>query len=238
MRSYFPFTDFDFYAYVLAGFLALVCFDYAFLDGAWLLHDVNWTIAYGAGVVASSYIAGQIVSMIASFTLEKQVVCKWIGPPREYLLGVRTNVPTLVRFINGLSASHISPTLPSAIATKAMQNAAVALGEQFEDFRGKDTRSEEVFQYGYAIGRCHEDTCRRLDRDRREYELSRNLALVSLVGGGLLLVFPRAAPESWPGPLLLLLSCFMLIRFVRYFASFHTQVIREAAFAHLKGPAS
>jgi hypothetical protein len=235
MRSYFPLTDYDFYAYVLVGFLALICADYAFVDGIWLIYDVRWTVIYGIGVVLTAYILGQVISMLAALILEKWIVCRRFGPPRDYLLGARKTIPKLVGLINGLSASHNSPALPTAIAKKAIQNAASALGQEYRAFLANDTHTEEVFQFGYSVGRGREDTCRRLDRDRREYEFSRNLAFLSFFSGPILLFWPSGAYAPWLGIIIIALSVFMFVRFVRYFTSFHTQVIREAAFAHIKG---
>ncbi len=230
MRSTFPLTDYDFYAYVLTGVVALGVVDHAIFDGAYIIRWKHWSFQYGAAIVALSYIAGQLVSMVSGLLLEQLLLCRVLCPPREYLL--RVKVPSRwARWTAKLSGSHYTEALPESVADLAIGNAARALGHKVHEFRALADRSEQAFQYGYAVGRLSEDGCRRIDRDRREYEVSRNLCLVCLVSGPLLLMGPEQPSRSMLAGTALAVGAVMLIRFIRYFVSYHVQVLRAAAFA-------
>lgn len=147
MRPTFPLTDYDFYAYVLTGVVALGIVDHVFLAGNYIVDRDSWTIPYGVGLVVVSYIAGQLAPMVSALLLERLLVCRLLCPPREYLLGVRTP-NRWATLMAKLSTSHYIEPLPDRVIALATQNTARALGEGLGEFRRRLSRSEEVFQYG------------------------------------------------------------------------------------------
>ena len=228
MRGYFPFTDFDFYAYVVSGLILLVSLDYACPATDLMLHR-NWSIVEGAVAIAAGYFTGLVAAMIATTLLEHSLFNRLVVPPSALMLG--RAIPTRRdRFLARFAGTHYLTALPTPIADRANDNARAAL-----QITGKASR-ESIFQYGFAVGRCSEDTCRRMDRDRREYEFGRNMTVVSLLS--MIALLAKAAIEGNEVALAwsigaLLLAGVMFTRYIRYYASFHSQVIRAAAFAKL-----
>lgn len=228
MKTYFPLTDFDFYAYVLTGLAALVCVDYGRFQSHYILGHGGWSLAYGAGAVMAAFVVGLVVSLISGFVFEHMIACRVFGPPREFLLRVRRAPRHGI--LRRLSTSHYSRPLPAPIIRSALKHTAAELSEDLSRFRRKKDRSEIVFQFGYGRGRSQEDACRRMDKDRREYEVSRNLACVAALGV-IFLIYPRLdQPDWWKALLAAGLSVVMFFRFIKYFTSYHAQVLRAAAF--------
>lgn len=167
--------------------------------------------------------------MIATTLLEHSLFDRLVVRPSELMLGLAAP-NSRDRILARFAGTHYLAALPTPIADRATANARAALQTTGEVSR------ESIFQYGYAVGRCSEDTCRRMDRDRREYEFGRNMTIVSLLSMIALLV--KAWMEqnevafAWSVGALLLAGV-MFTRYIRYYASFHSQVIRAAAFAKL-----
>lgn len=80
-----PFTVYDFFGYLAAGFLLLASYDYAF-DQKLLLHD-DLSLVAGLFWTVSAYIVGHIIANFAGFLLQGQLVGRLLGPPEERLFG-------------------------------------------------------------------------------------------------------------------------------------------------------
>ena len=78
-----PFTSYDFWAYLSAGFLLLFAFDSA--AGTKLLMRDTWTVVQGVVAVSLAYAVGQLVASASSFLFEKVLVGKLLGYPRNVL---------------------------------------------------------------------------------------------------------------------------------------------------------
>ena len=235
MRGYFPFTDFEFYAYVVSGLVLLVTLDYSCTAVDLLLHW-NWQLEQAAVVIAISYVTGMIVAMLAASVLETQLF-KRTKRPSAIMLGYAAPGGWEKFLTISTGTSYFFSPLSDLLITKAKRNAAAALGCELEAMDNKDRR-EDLFQYGFFVARRAEDSCRRIDRDRREYEFSRNMAVVSFISAVALYlrgVFRMEVPPMAWALAATLTSIIMFLRYVRYYGSFHSQVIRAAAFADLPG---
>lgn len=89
-----PFTSYDFWAYLSAGFLLLFVADQ--VAGTGLLARTSWTIVQGVVAVASAYAVGQLVASISSLVFERLLVGKVLGFPRNVVFG-RANAPGWLR---------------------------------------------------------------------------------------------------------------------------------------------
>ena len=87
MRSYFPFTDYDFWAYISSGFVFLFALDHS-LQSA-IFQRPTWTVVEGLIAVAVAYAVGHLLAGVASAVLERRFVRKFLGRPSVILLGVR-----------------------------------------------------------------------------------------------------------------------------------------------------
>jgi len=88
MKNWFPFTDYDFYAYLTSGGLALAVFDLLTTGGLWLAR-ADWTFVQIVLVIAASYVIGQIAASVASLVIEHGLA-RWLLPsPASVQLGVR-----------------------------------------------------------------------------------------------------------------------------------------------------
>ncbi len=76
-----PFTSYDFWAYLSAGFLLLFVADEVASTG--LFARDSWTVVQGVVALASAYAVGQLVASASSFVFEQLFVGKVIGFPRN-----------------------------------------------------------------------------------------------------------------------------------------------------------
>jgi hypothetical protein len=227
MRSYFPLTDFDFYAYVVSGLALLVAFDYACPVPNQLLHW-DWTFVKAGVVVGVAYFTGQVAALLSTWLLEHWLL-KRLKPPAAIMLGMEEpgKWDERVRSISGTRyLERLSPPVIAAAKMRAAEALRCSIGE---------LDREAVFQFGFAAARCSEDACRRMDRDRREYEFSRNMAMVGMIAAPTITsgaIWMRDLSGAAWAFLAAVTSSIMFVRYVRYYASYHSQVIRAAALPH------
>lgn len=87
MRSWFPFTDYDFFGYLAVGGGLVLAFDNALQLG--LLGKQSWTWLEVAAVIGAAYMVGQSVAAVSHSILEAWLVRKVIGRPTNLLMGDR-----------------------------------------------------------------------------------------------------------------------------------------------------
>ena len=85
MDSKIPFTSYDFWAYLSGGFLLLFVADQ--VAGTGLFARDTWTVVQGVVAVSFAYVAGQLVASISSVLLERILIGKLLGYPRNVLFG-------------------------------------------------------------------------------------------------------------------------------------------------------
>ena len=64
MENKIPFTSYDFWAYLSAGFLLLFIAD--LVAGTGLLDRYSWTVVQGVVAVSAAYAVGQLVASLSS----------------------------------------------------------------------------------------------------------------------------------------------------------------------------
>jgi hypothetical protein len=75
----FPFTSYDFWAYLASGFLLLAAVDVAAATGFLLQKDCSWPQT--AVAVAGAYVAGQLTAGLSSIVFERGLVGRVLGYP-------------------------------------------------------------------------------------------------------------------------------------------------------------
>ncbi len=89
-----PFTTYDFWAYLSAGFLLLFVTDH--VAGTGLFARESWTTVQGVVAVTSAYAVGQLVASTSSLVFERFLVGGLLGYPSKVLFGY-SNAPNWLR---------------------------------------------------------------------------------------------------------------------------------------------
>jgi hypothetical protein len=84
MRSYFPFTDYDFWGYIASGFVFLFALDHTLQTA--IFQRSTWTLVEGLVAVAAAYAVGHLLAGIVSALLERRFA-RYLSRPSVLLLG-------------------------------------------------------------------------------------------------------------------------------------------------------
>lgn len=156
MKGWFPFTSYDFYAYLTAGMIVIAAADYAFA-GSQLVSKAAWTVPSGVFWTAIAYIGGQIVAGPSALLLEHGIVRGLLGTPTEVILGLRK--PHFIgRVVAALAGAREYSAFPAPLVTKIMTKAAAG-----DDRVGGALDPEIVFNLAYVAARSSTDCAARLD---------------------------------------------------------------------------
>lgn len=142
-----PFTSYDFWAYLSAGFLQLFVADQ--VAGTELLVRDSWTIVQGVVAVASAYASGQLVASMSAQVFEHLFVGKVLGFPRWVLFG-RSNAPRWLR-----------ACMPSYF--KALPDETITLVLKMTATEGVTSPGEGMFWGAYARARSESVVMARLE---------------------------------------------------------------------------
>jgi hypothetical protein len=85
MKSYFPFTDYDFWAYISCGFVFLFALDHVLQTA--IFQRSTWTLVEGLIAVAAAYVVGHLLAGLSSALLERRSANEHVGKPSAILLG-------------------------------------------------------------------------------------------------------------------------------------------------------
>lgn len=165
-----PFTSYDFWAYLSAGFLLLFAIDSA-ADTKLLMRD-SWTVVQGVVAVSVAYAVGQLVASLSSLVFERGLVGKVLGYPRDVLFD-QPKAPLWLRVLLG---GYFQP-LPVATRTAALEK-----GEKV----GVKVPGEALFWPAYAYARQSPVVMARLDNFLNLYGFCRNTALVAFSDAAIL----------------------------------------------------
>ncbi len=223
MKQWFPFTDYDFYAYLTAGMLLIAAVDYTY-GGAELASRTNWTVVQISFWTAVAYLTGQLIAAPSAAVLEHLLARCVFAPPITILLGLR-KPRWHERLLAALFAGRDYAPLPLLIRERIFAKVAMAL----ECERDKLDNAEAVFQVAYPVARCSTDAAARMDQFRNLYGFSRNLSFVGMIA--FLLFALRVHVLAWSEAIILMIGAFVLAigmfgRFVKFYAAFGAEVLR------------
>jgi hypothetical protein len=214
-----PFTSYDFWAYLSAGFMLLFALDLA--AGTNLLMRDSWTVVQGVVAVSVAYTAGQMVASASNVLFEKLLVGKLLGYPRNVLFGQ----PKAWPWVRRLLPSYFEPLPPET------QRAALEKGGKV----GVSKPGEALFWPAHAAGRATPAVAGRMDKFLNLYGFCRNAAFVAFVDAAVLYwsyLQPGGPDVHLQWACLALVTGFaMTLRYLKFFRHFALEVFVSWAFA-------
>ena len=226
MKNYFPFTDYDFYAYLTSGMIVLFALDYGFNNGAIMLRE-DWPFVQIVFAVAIAYLVGQMVAGVASILLEHWIARRVLRPPVAIMMCLgapRSGESFIGRWIVGRYYQPNSDGQRAAVLRKV----AKKLGKQPEEI----IDPEDIFQVAFPVARQMPGAVERMDDFRKLYGFSRNVALSGLIAAGALAYRAAVAGEIelyWWALLVIVFSIAMFGRFLKFYAAYGAEVLRSYA---------
>jgi hypothetical protein len=219
-----PFTSYDFWAYLSAGFLLLFAIDSA--AGTKLLMRDSWTIVQGVLAVSVAYVVGHLVASLSSLVFERGLVGKVLGYPRNVLFGQ----PTAPRWLRVLLGAYFQP-LP-----RETQAAALEKGEKV----GVKTPGEALFWAAFGYARQTPALMARLENFLNLYGFCRNTALVAFIDAAVLYwsyMRPNGPSEHllW-ARLAVVIGFGMTLRYLKFYSHYATELFSAYATGKDKEP--
>lgn len=220
MEQKFPFTSYDFWAYLSAGFLLLFVADY--VVGTELLDRDSWTVVQSIVAVSSAYAVGHLVASVSSIVFERFLIGKLLGNPRLVLFGK----PKAWKWVRAAMPGYFQ-TLPRETQTAALDRGSAA---------GVGGPGADLFWAAYANARDTPVVMERLDNFLNLYGFCRNVALVALIDGAMLYWSYRWGNGqgvnlyfSWAA---IVLGVGMTFRYLKFFRHYSVEIF--TAYAHSK----
>lgn len=218
----FPFTSYDFWAYLASGFLLLAAIDLA--AGTGLLMLEGWTWPQTAVAVACAYVAGQLTAGMSSTIFERGLVGGVLGFPRDNLFA-QTKVQGWRRWCLGAYYAALPPKT---------QEAALAKGKAL----GVDGPGEQLFWPAFTTAKQDKKAMERMENFLNMYGFARNLALVAFIDAAIL-----GWSYNWHGGpslhgnlalLCLVVGVGMTFRYVKFLRHYGVEVFTTFAYAKEK----
>lgn len=221
MSKDFPFTNYDFYAYLTSGLLLLFAWDFIF-NGANLFLRDDWSFVSSAAVVATAYVLGQIIAIPSSLIVEHFIVGTVIAKPITVQLSDSAKwYQKVLGFLVGRYYEPLNESMRDTVFSKAKEKLNIPEGENIKN-------TESIFQVAYSAARKDEDVRTRMDDFRNQYGFARNLTFVMLV---IIFFMYMQSMLTWQILALLILVTFLLfLRFLKFYAAFHAEIVRAFAY--------
>ena len=225
MKSWFPFTDYDFYAYLTSGMIVLFSVDYGF-NGGEIASQTEWSFIQIVFAIAMAYLVGHVVASFASVILEHWIARRVLRPPIAIMMNLGEPV-FAERFIGKWIVGRNYEPMPESLRTVILTAVAMKLGKNVEEI----TNPEDVFHVAFPVARGVVDASTRMDGFRNLYGLLRNVTLAGMIAAAALLY--RAAGEEnslyWWVFTITVLSAIMFGRFLKFYATYAAEILRTYA---------
>src|SRR3989344_641816 len=223
MSKDFPFTNYDFYAYLASGLFFLFSLD-LILSGGLVFRQQSWNFVQIVLIVAMSYIAVQILAIPSSTILEHFLMSVVFRKPLVIQTGSKAS-RWHERLLGWFVGRYYEP-LPASMREKILAKAREATGKKEEELLADP---EAIFHPAFSAARNSEDTRNRLDDFRNQYGFARNICFVGIVVLILGLWFKVLGTAAIT--LLVILIVGMFLRYVKFYAAFCSDVLRALAYA-------
>jgi len=223
MKSWFPFAEYEFYAYLSAGMLLIAAIDYSF-GGSVLINRPSWTIAATVFWIVIAYLTGHLIAGWSASLLDQFIGRRLFVSSTDMVLGLkapRTRERVLAALSGAIEYRPMSEFLAGSILTKV----AARLGSNGVSSIDGDS----AFEVAFPLARTSPDTAARLDRFLNAYGLCRNVSFVSLVAVGLLAASGLQRGDAtcgWLSIAALTLGLGMFGRFKKFHAAYTREVFR------------
>jgi hypothetical protein len=215
----FPFTSYDFWAYLASGGFLLAAADLAARTG-FLLQE-GWTWPQTAIAVAAAYVGGQLTAGLSSFIIERALVGKLLGYPRDTLFGKCIARPWVRKCL-----SAYFEELP--VKT---QQAALDKGKAL----GVDGPGEQLFWPAFTAAKANSKAVERMENFLNLYGFARNIALVAFLDAAVLgWAYHWNGGEPLHGNVAILcvvVGIGMTLRYIKFFRLYAVEVFTTFAYA-------
>ncbi|AVS85503.1 hypothetical protein C8239_12705 [Paracidovorax avenae] len=216
-----PFTSYDFWAYLSAGFLLLFALD-SVASTRLLMRD-SWTVVQGVIAMSLAYAIGQLVAGASSFLFEQLLVGKLLGWPRNVLFG-QANA---WRWVRWCIPSYFEP-LPAATQIAALEKGGMAV---------VDIPGEALFWSAFNNARGTASVLSRLNDFLNLYGFCRNIALVAFIDA-VIFYWSYLQPNGPTEHLLwsriaLVVGIGMILRYLKFFRHYAVEVFTAYAYSTL-----
>ena len=226
MKSWFPFTDYDFYAYLTSGLIVLFSLDFGLNDGAIVLRE-KWPFIQIVFLIAIAYIIGQIVAGFSSVIFEHWFARRCLRPPTSVMMnfGKRPWGEQFIgKWIVGRDYEPISENRRAVILA--------LVAKKLSKEPNEITDPEDVFQVAFPVARSAADTAQRMDDFRKLYGFSRNIVLSGIIGSIAMAYRAFSTGQTdfyWWALVVFVLSLAMLGRFLKFYVAYTAEVLRTYA---------
>lgn len=222
MSKDFPFTNYDFYAYLTSGLLLFFACDLIYNNAELFFRD-DWSFIATAAVVAVAYALGQIMAIPSSLIIEHLVVGKVIAKPITVQLAESASwYQKVLGFSVGRYYQPFSKSMRELVMSKAKKKLNIPSEQNVKD-------TEDIFQVAYTIARKDEDVRTRLDDFRNQYGFARNLTFVTLL---IILLMYAENVLTWDTfALFTVLAILFFLRFLKFLSAYHAEIVRTFAYS-------
>jgi hypothetical protein len=221
MKSWFPLTDYEFYAFLSAGMIVIAAVDLAF-GGSTLTARSSWTVAAGVFWIVIAYLIGQLLAGPSSSFLEHLVGRRFFHPPGEVLLGFATP-RWREKLLCAVAGAHEYQPFAPTLATSIKDKAATLLGGVVP------ADAETVFQIAFPKARTSADTAKRLDTFSNVYGMCRNVSFAACIAAAVLATAAIRhcdVQAGWYAAGAVVLAAGMFGRFMKFYAAYSREVLR------------
>lgn len=207
-----PFTSFDFWGYLICGFLLLCGIDHA--AGLGLIAKKEWPVGEGLFVVTAAYILGHVNATISALVFDT-IVKHGLG--RVHLGLMQASIKP--RLVEVIFAFYFEP-LPKEIREQILDKAKVA----------KVTAAgEALFWLAFNKGKSCEKTTVRIGNFLNQYSFCRNVSMACLLAAAALLLLPQfslGAPiNPWWVIGALAVGFVMFLRYLKFLRHYSVEVL-------------
>lgn len=219
MKGAFPFTDYDFWAYISAGFVFLFALDHVVQAG--MMVRPSWTVVEGFFAVACAYATGHLLAGLASALLERRLIRKGLGTPSVILFD-ETVGPAWFRSLYPSFYERLPEETRKAVFVKAAES-------------GITNPGEGLFWAAFDTAKASASASVRMSAFLNQYGMCRNLSLTALICAVMLAVsgwwFTRP-DDYWWAAAALLLGTGMLLRYLKFYRHYAVEIF--TTYAHAK----
>jgi len=225
VKQWFPFAEYEFYAFVAAGMLLIAAVDYT-LAGGGLVDRASWTIVQGVFWTIVAYLIGQVCAVPSSGLIEHIVARRVLTSPAKIQLGLST--ATKIDRIVGLlfAAREFAPL------SEKVRERAIRLAEAHHGCLNGSLDAEDIYQTAFPYSRSVADSAARLNTFMNQYGMSRNVCFVGLIATPLLTYhFYKTGTNQdlWLSIGSFVITVGMFARFVKYYSLYSMEVLRTFA---------
>lgn len=204
-----PFTAYDFFAYLSAGFVVIGAADFAF-SRDWIL-DADLSFIEGLVWVVLAYVLGHVISALSAPVFEQRFAEGMLGPREEVLFGLREETRKGLR---GKLFPGYFNELPKRIQ--------VLVKDRARDEAGIGSVDRALFMYCDAHTRQRPETAPILSIFLNISGFARNACLAAVVAAALLLAGALASDADNGTKALLALAALaaavgLLYRYLKFF---------------------